>query len=78
MSLEKGTQIIHFCNIFVFVCKYFNMNVIVDFYSRVFGKCNYRVLVCVCVCVRMRMCVHVCVCVCFCMITRKENMKLGI
>ena len=38
------------------------------FYSCVFGKRNYRVLVRVSVCV----CVCLCVCVCFCTITQKE------
>ena len=38
------------------------------YYSCVFGKRNYRVLVRVCVCV----CVCPCVCVCFCTITQKE------
>ena len=44
------------------------------FYSCVFGKRNYRVLVrvSVCVCVCVFVCVCVCVCVCFCMITQKE------
>ena len=40
------------------------------FYSCVFGKRNYRVLVRVSVCVCVS--VFVCVCVCFCTITQKE------
>ena len=36
------------------------------YYSCVFGKRNYRVLVRVCVCVVL------CLCVCFCTITQKE------
>ena len=40
------------------------------FYSCVFGKRNYRVLVRVSVCVCV--CVCPCVCVCFCTITQKE------
>ena len=40
------------------------------YYSCVFGKRNYRVLVRVCVCVCVS--VFVCVCVCVCMITQKD------
>ena len=41
-----------------------------SYYSCVFGKRNYRVLVRVSVCVCVS--VFVCVCVCFCTITQKE------
>ena len=39
---------------------------LVCYYSCVFGKRNYRVLV------RVSVCVCLCVCVCFCTITQKE------
>ena len=42
------------------------------YYSCVFGKRNYRVLVRVSVCVCACVCVCPCVCVCFCTITQKE------
>ena len=45
---------------------------IIYYYSCVFGKRNYRVLVTVCVCVCVCVCVFVRVCVCYCTITQKE------
>ena len=42
-----------------------------DFYSCVFGKRNYRVLV------RVSVCVCVCVCVCFCTITIKRDRSIN-
>ena len=47
-----------------------NFRIHAAYYSAVFGKRNYRVLVRVSVCVCV--CVFVCVCVCFCTITQKE------
>ena len=47
---------------------FYSVDTEAHYYSCVFGKRNYRVLVRVSVCV----CVSVFVCVCFCTITQKE------